>query len=58
MDYLATKYGLSSYKVDIIVASYGVFFPDTTQKGMLYRYDRYLFGKSSIIVILLIINII
>lgn len=25
MDYLAAKYGLSSYKVDIIVASYGYF---------------------------------
>ncbi len=32
MDYLAAKYRLSSYKVDIIVASYGGH--DTTLKQM------------------------
>ena len=44
MDYLAAKYRLSSYEVDILVASYGCFPPNTTLKRMQYGYDRYPFS--------------
>lgn len=48
MDYLATKYRLSSYKVDIIVASYECFPPNTTLKRMQYGYDRYPFFTTKV----------